>query len=178
MFFTHASPWIAGSLALWYLFAIIVAELLRHYEPTGKVFRPLRERKQIILRKPRRTYVDTITWGMFTWTVWVMHYRPTAGVIGLTVAALLIYVFVALWCGPMLRIVLTLEGVMLMAAAVNCALYLSVHTWNTLWLTIQIDTFISVAFIVGLVGLLQLIVVYGNRRIASRRPPPPSHSPH
>lgn len=176
-FLTDASPWLCASLAAWYWLFLIVEETLRHYTLTGKRWPPLRERKQIVLVKPKKTHFYGWTAMLFTFTLINMIYRPHPAGVALNVALLLIYLFVALWCGPMLRIVPTLEGVMVMAAAVNGALYLSVHTWTLGWAILQFDSFLIVAVLVVLFGLLWLIVLYGNHRTASRRRPPPQRCP-
>lgn len=171
------SPWLCAFVALWYWSVLIKEEILRHYQQTGKRWPPLRERKSIVLVKPKRTHLYGWTAMLFTFTLVNMIYRPHPAGVGVNVTLLIIYIFVALWCGPMLQIIPTLEGVMLMAATCNCALYLGVHTWALTWMVFMLDTFIIVIYFVGLFGLRQFRLMYGNRRAASRRRPP-AQRPH
>ena len=125
----NASPWLCAFLACLYWWVFIEAEILRHYEPTGKRWPKLRERKDIVLVKPKRTHFYGWTAVLLTLTFVVMIIRPRDGWTGLIVFLLIIYLFVALWCGPMCQLVPTYEGIGQMAASVNFMLYLCVHKW-------------------------------------------------
>jgi hypothetical protein len=137
----HASPLLTAFLALLYWWVFVEAEIKRHYVPTGKRWPRLRERKEIVLIKPAATHWYGATAVLFTLTFADMYYRPHNGWNVLIVTALIVYTFVALWIGPMLQVIPTLEGVGLMAAAINFALFLTVRTWNPVWQTLSEFTF-------------------------------------
>jgi hypothetical protein len=152
---TNASPWLALLLSVVYWIGFVEAEIKRHYEPTGRRWPRLRERSEEELYKPPSTHFFGLTAIVFTFTLAIMYYHVHGGGIAFTVCLLIVYLFVALWCGPMLQIVPTYEGIALVAAAINFMLYFSVHKWSPIAHTVQYATLGTVLGLLLLGTLLQ-----------------------
>jgi hypothetical protein len=169
-----ASPWLDMLVTVYYWTAFIVAEARRYHKPTGKRHPRYRERRVPILTIPWKTHYLGITAVVFTWTLAIMYYRPhgEATTIGFTATLLIVYMFFALWNGPMLQTVSTIEGVGQIAVAANLTLYLTVHTWRPAWLTLMDFTFGVIVATIVACTLMQLIRRSCERSSAQQLPPP------
>lgn len=169
----HASPWLDMLVALYYWYAFIKAEAGRYQEPTGKRHPRYQDRQSPILTIPWKTHYLALTALVFTWMLSTLYYHMHGALVGISVALLVVYMFVALWNGPMLQTVPTIEGVGQMTVAANLALYISVHAWKPGWLTLMDFTFGVILATIAVCTLQELNRRSRDRTTVPQVPPPP-----
>jgi hypothetical protein len=161
-FTVQTSHWLDLIAALYYWCVFVRGEFLRHYEPSGLSYPRYWERRPEILQIPWKTQYIRITTMVFTWALVAKHYRLHGAALGWTDVLLIVFVFFALWQGPMLLVVSTVEGIFQMAVAINLALLVTVHNLVPGWFLLMSIT-LWVIFVTEWVYALKLTARFARR---------------